>query len=130
MMRVRESNTMNRQPLAQSMAVSSLHRHPNEIDKKRIERALVDRKRYRYVTPQVGLIDSGYVITSPCCSRNIEPNGGVIDIAMLEFLETDQFWRLFYKDHSAVAWVAYADYPALPPILALLREDPERRFWQ
>ena len=27
--------------------------HPNDLDRKRIERALKSRKRYRYVTPSV-----------------------------------------------------------------------------
>ncbi len=103
---------------------------PNEIDLKRIERALENRKRYRYVTPQVRPVENGYLITSPCCSRNIDPSGGEIDIARLEFLEESQHWRLFQKDHAEGQWVFYADYPALAPILSVLRDDPERRFWQ
>lgn len=104
--------------------------HPNEIDLKRIERALGNRKRYRYVTPQVRSIENGYLVTSPCCSRNIDPAGGEIDIARLEFLEVNRHWRLFQKDHAQGQWVSYGEYPALAPILAILRDDPERRFWQ
>jgi len=103
---------------------------PNEMDLKRIERALKNRKRYRYVKPQVRSMKNGYLITSPCCSRNIDPSGGEIDIARLEFLEENQHWRLFQKDHAEGQWVVYADYPALATILSVLREDPERRFWQ
>ncbi len=103
---------------------------PNEIDLKRIERALVERKRYRYVSPTVQGTTNGYLITSPCCSRNIDPDGGIIDIARLEFIAEEQNWRLYHKDHKTGAWSAYADYPALRPILAVLRDDPERRFWQ
>lgn len=107
-----------------------LSSQPNEMDLKRIERALKNRKRYRYVTPQVRSMKNGYLITSPCCSRNIDPSGGEIDIARLEFLEENQHWRLFQKDHAEGQWVFYADYPALATILSVLRDDPERRFWQ
>jgi hypothetical protein len=62
--------------------------HPNQLDHKRIERALSQRERYRYVTPQVIADDEehGYRIESPCCSRNVEPAGGIIDIALLKYL--------------------------------------------
>jgi len=103
---------------------------PNEMDLKRIERALSDRKRYRYVSPIVQATTEGYLITSPCCSRNIDPDGGIIDIARLEYVLDKQNWRLYRKDHKTGTWVFHADFQALPPILALLREDSERRFWQ
>ena len=103
---------------------------PNEFDLKRIERALAERKRYRYVTPTVQATAEGYMITSPCCSRNIEPDGGVIDIARLDYLADSNGWRLYRKDHQAQLWIFHADFASLIPILALLREDPERRFWQ
>ena len=62
--------------------------HPNEFDHKRIERALDQRERYRYVAPQVIADEDehGYRIESPCCSRNVEPAGGIIDIALLKYL--------------------------------------------
>lgn len=124
-----ESATMNCRILAKSTAMSHSPQ-PNEMDLKRIERALADRKRYRYVSPAVQATATGYLISSPCCSRNIDPDGGVIDIARLEFRDEQQNWRLYHKDHETGQWIAYADYPALPPILALLRDDPDRRFWQ
>ncbi len=34
--------------------------HPNELDRRRIERLLKRRKRYRYVSPNVGAVTSGY----------------------------------------------------------------------
>lgn len=102
--------------------------HPNEVDRKRIERALEKRRRYRYVTPQVCFIAGGYQIVSPCCSRNIDPEGGLIDIARLEFL--GNCWRLSYKDHHADCWIEHGEYPGLPEVLKLLSEDPERKFWQ
>lgn len=104
--------------------------HPNEVDRKRIERAIKNRKRYRYVTPKVRTIVAGYEIVSPCCSRNIDPDGGVIEIARLEFQDQPQGWRLYRKDHKTDRWVMHGEYPALPQILELLNEDPDRRFWQ
>jgi len=124
-----ESAAMNCTILANA-TVMAHSPQPNEMDLKRIERALVDRKRYRYVSPTVQSTANGYLITSPCCSRNIDPDGGIVDIAQLEFMAGTQSWRLYYKDHKTGQWMAYSDYAALPPILSLLRDDPERRFWQ
>lgn len=104
--------------------------HPNELDRRRIQRALEKRKRYRYVTPEVRGIAGGYEIVSACCSRNIDPAGGVIDIARLEFLAPARLWALYRKDHGTRCWVRHGEYPALPEILELLNEDPDRQFWQ
>lgn len=113
-----------------SSAMGSVHRHPNELDRKRIERAIKTRKRYRYVTPEVRPTADGYHIVSPCCSRNVDPEGGVIDIAQLVFREDRQCWWLYYKDHEINHWIRQGEYPSLPPILDLLTDDPDRRFWQ
>lgn len=104
--------------------------HPNEMDRKRIERALKDRKRYRYVTPEVRPVADGYLILSPCCSRNIDPEGGIIDVAKLEFQGHRSCWRLYRKDHKVGHWIMHGEYPALAEILELLKEDSERKFWQ
>ncbi|MDD5035481.1 MAG: DUF3024 domain-containing protein [Methylococcaceae bacterium] len=104
--------------------------HPNELDRRRIERAIKNRKRYRYVTPEVQPIADGYLILSPCCSRNIDPEGGVIDIAKLEFKDKRRCWWLYHKDHEIGHWIMHGEYQSLPQILDLLNEDPERRFWQ
>ena len=64
-------------------AIDAISAHPNDFDRKRIERALKARKRYRYVTPRVAAVTDGYRIESPCCSRNIDPDGGVVDVALL-----------------------------------------------
>ncbi len=104
--------------------------HPNDVDRKRIERALKHRKRYRYVTPEVRPIPNGYQIVSACCSRNIDAEGGVIDIARLEFHPPTRGWRLYRKEHETDQWVRHGDYRALTQILELLNEDPDRRFWQ
>ncbi len=103
--------------------------HPNELDRRRVERALKDRKRYRYVTPEVRGIPGGYEIISACCSRNVDPEGGIVDIALMLF-QPDGSWNLYRKDHGTGQWVRHGGYPSLPKILELLKEDPERKFWQ
>jgi hypothetical protein len=104
--------------------------HPNEVDRKRIERALQNRQRYRYVTPEVQAIAEGYLIRSACCSRNIDPEGGIIDIAKLAYRRERDCWWLYHKDHAIGHWIRHGEYPALAPILELLQQDPARRFWQ
>jgi hypothetical protein len=105
-------------------------RHPNDVDRKRIERSLENRRRYRYVSPIVEGATSGYVIKSPCCSRNIDGAGGVIDIACVEFHAPQRVWRLFCKDHVTGEWLMYARCSTLSQVLCILNDDPERRFWQ
>lgn len=104
--------------------------HPNELDRRRIARALENRKRYRYVTPEVQATEEGYLIQSSCCSRNIDPDGGVIDIARLEFRQERRCWWLYHKDHEIGHWIRHGEYQSLQQILELLNEDPDRRFWQ
>lgn len=103
--------------------------HPNEVDCKRIERALQRRKRYRYVAPAVRFVPGGYYIESPCCSRNIDADGGVIGVAQLEYLPAWRVWRLFRRDHTQQCWIACADFPTLGEALDLLNADPQRMFW-
>jgi hypothetical protein len=104
--------------------------HPNEFDRKRIERALKARRRYRYVKPRVLTTAGGYCILSPCCSRNIDPNGGEIDIALLHWDPARAVWRLMWKDHKAAAWALHSIHERLAPAIDLLSADPERLFWQ
>lgn len=104
--------------------------HPNDVDRKRIERGLEKRARYRYVSPAVHAAQDGYLVTSPCCSRNVDPQGGVIDIARLAFDPQWGSWRLLRKDHAADAWVLFREYPSLMALLDYLNQDPERLFWQ
>lgn len=104
---------------------------PNELDRRRIVRTLVARKRYRYVSPTVRAVQGGYLIESPCCSRRIDPEGGVIDVAFLRFVhDATQPWYLYRKDHERGAWELYATYERLQELLALLNADPDRVFWQ
>ncbi len=104
--------------------------HPNELDKKRIERSLKSRKRYLYVSPLVRPIDSGYRIESPCCSRNIDAEGGVVDIALLEFCAETGNWRLYRKDYPHNTWELENAYSRLADALAELNTDPGRKFWR
>jgi hypothetical protein len=103
---------------------------PNDVDRKRIERALDARARYRYVSPEVRAVEGGYWIQSPCCSRNIDKHGGVIDIARLEYVSEPRRWRLYRKDHAQHEWQLYGEFSALSELLQLLNQDPDRIFWQ
>jgi hypothetical protein len=115
---------------SESPSLLALSAHPNEMDKKRIERALQSRRRYRYVSPSVLTVGGGYRIESPCCSRNIKEDGGVIDVAMLLFDGDRGLWRLFRRDHARQAWELHSTYNRLHELLEGLNADPERAFWQ
>lgn len=104
--------------------------HPNEFDKRRIERALGRRARYRYVAPKVIATARGYRVESPCCSRNIDTDGGIIDIALLEYDEGHRNWLLSCKDHERNEWQLAGIFPTLHEALAVLTEDVHRYFWQ
>ena len=103
--------------------------HPNDVDRKRIERALEARARYRYVSPEVRGMEGGYRIESPCCSRNIDAAGGMIDIARLEYASGLQRWRLYRKDHARSEWRLFGEFGALAALLQMLNQDPDRIFW-
>ncbi|TCT07871.1 hypothetical protein [Aquabacter spiritensis] len=104
--------------------------HPNDLDRKRIERSLMARKRYRYVAPSVVPMPGGYQIVSPCCSRNIDPAGGTIDVARLLHDAGSGLWQLFRKDHGRGAWDLDSTHARLATMLDRLNADPERAFWQ
>lgn len=95
---------------------------------RRLERALRQRVRYRYVRPRVLREGDGFRVESPCCSRNVDPDGGVIDIALLTPL-APRGWRLHSRDHAAGAWVPHEDSEALDELLDLLCLDAQRLFW-
>lgn len=97
-----------------------------ELDRRRVLRVLRERARYRYVRPTLQATGDGWRITSPCCSRTVDPAGGVIDIAWLE--RVGDRWRIYFKDHAAQCWAPYRD-GGLPDLLELLRRDHERVFW-
>jgi len=94
----------------------------------RLQRALRDRQRYRYVTPRVTAEGEGFRVQSPCCSRNVDPQGGLIDIALLMPMPCGH-WRLSSRDHAAGVWVErWRDQP-LEVLLEALCVDTERVFW-
>lgn len=96
-------------------------------DSVRILDALRERVRYRYVQPVVLPVDAGWKVVSPCCSRNVDDEGGVIDIAWLE--PTASGWRLHSRDHTAQRWVTQAEATEMSELLDLLCLDPQRVFW-
>ncbi|MDR3516816.1 MAG: DUF3024 domain-containing protein [Azospirillaceae bacterium] len=106
------------------------YQQPNDLDRKRIERTLKARKRYRYVSPRVLPVPGGYRIESPCCSRNIAGDGAVVDVALLTYQDDSGSWTLYRKDHAAGAWEYHNSYGRLIDLLEQLNVDPDRKFWQ
>ena len=104
--------------------------HPNDLDRKRIERAMKARKRYRYVTPKVSATVGGYRIESLCCSRKVDPDGGVVDVALLLHDADSATWELFRKDHCSGRWQRDSVHQRLPAALERLNTDPDHVFWQ
>ena len=99
------------------------------FERKQIERAIGTRKRYRYVHPRVRVVPEGVLVESPCCSRRIDPDGGIVDIALLQHLDSGG-WRLYRKDHASAQWCLHGAYERLADLLEPLKEDSERVFWQ
>lgn len=98
-----------------------------ELTRRRIERALHDRKRYRYVKPAVTTTEDGWLITSPCCSRNVDPDGGVIDIAWLT--RRNDIWHLHARNAERSEWELRFSDPRINAVLEQLCSDEERVFW-
>ena len=98
------------------------------LDAARIERALDQRSRYKYVRPHLAREGGGWKIVSPNCSRNVDPSGGEIDIAWL-LPQGDAGWQLFARDHARGGWRLSRQGP-LAELLTLLCADPAREFWQ
>lgn len=101
----------------------------NMFERKQIERAIGKRKRYRYVRPKVRTVREGILVESPCCSRRIDPAGGMVDIALVQHLPSGD-WRLYRKDHFAATWKLHSLHERLVDLLEPLKDDPERIFWQ
>ncbi|MCK1272196.1 DUF3024 domain-containing protein [Bradyrhizobium sp. 49] len=100
--------------------------HPNELDRKRIERALISRKHSPSVTP----VKAGYLIESPCCSRNIDNDGGQMEVALFHYDAVSGIWKLFFKNHARGSWKFYSIFRRLASAIDELNTDPERLFWQ
>lgn len=94
-----------------------------------IEQALRQRSRYRYVQPRIAREGLGWKIVSPNCSRNVDRDGGEIDIAWLVPCN-EGGWLLYARDHVEGCWRLLRCEPALEPLLEHLCADPAREFWQ
>lgn len=100
----------------------------SSLDQRRIERALEARTRYKYVHPRVVREGLGWKIVSPNCSRNIDADGGEIDIAWL--VPHSGGWLLYSRDHVQDCWRLRGQDQVLFALLAHLCADPDREFWQ
>ncbi|WP_454720211.1 MULTISPECIES: DUF3024 domain-containing protein [Cupriavidus] len=99
-----------------------------DLTRYRVERALRQRTRYRYVQPRVWREAQGLRIESPCCSRNVDAAGGLIDIAWLE-RDSEGQWCLHARDHAAQRWVLRQRCAELAPLLDVLCVDADRVYW-
>ncbi len=105
-----------------------LRRAGPAFERARIQRALKGRSRYRYVKPQVIGEGAGWKVVSPCCSRRIDPDGGVIDIAWLE--PRANGWCLHARDHERGLWLPVLESAQLQDLLEQLCADAQHRFWK
>jgi len=97
------------------------------MERARILRALAGRTRYRYVRPRVEAEGRGWVVISPNCSRNVDPDGGDIPIARL--LPVRGGWSLHARDHARGRWRRQATDLSLAQALDRLCSDPDRIYW-
>lgn len=97
------------------------------LDARRIERALEQRSRYKYVHPRVEREGLGWKVVSPNCSRNIDPQGGEIDIAWL-VPNNEGGWLLYSREHAQDCWRLRCQ-DSLTTLLVHLCADPDREFW-
>ena len=104
----------------------------------RIERALAARQRYKYVHPRVQREGGGWKIVSPNCSRNVDPQGGEIDIAWLVPVAAGPLpqgpaqqgrWQLHARDHAQACWRLEGSGLTLAEALERLCADPLRMYW-
>jgi hypothetical protein len=109
-------------------ACSPVSGQVHDLLQHRLERALRERVRYRYVQPNVLAEGDSYRIESPCCSRKVDPTGGMIDIALL-VPHAGNSWCLCSRDHANHTWVARFQNESLDTVLDLLCVDSDRQFW-
>jgi len=98
-----------------------------DADLQRIVQALAGRSRYRYVQPLVQREGAGWKIVSPNCSRQIDPEGGLIDIAWL--CPSGGRWQVHARRHQPAQWERVAQGLSLDEALAQVCLDPVGRFW-
>lgn len=125
---MKPSPTPRRSHQRMNAALSQARASVHDLGLARIERALAQRVRYRYVKPTVSREGEAYLITSPCCSRNVDPDGGVIRIALLSPLAGGG-WLLSSHDHAAGQWLQHDEAPHLQSLLDEVCLDPGRVFW-
>ncbi len=94
----------------------------------RMQRALRERMRYRYVQPRIQREGDSFRIQSPCCSRNVDSKGGLIDIALL-IPNGPSSWSLCSRDHVNQTWVAQLRAQSIDALLDALCVDDARQFW-
>lgn len=104
------------------------------LDRVRIEVALEARHRYKYVHPRVLREGPGWKIVSPNCSRNVDREGGEIDIAWLVPTQTPDSgvpgaWLLHARDHVKKSWVLKLRSATLAEALERLVQDDHREYW-
>lgn len=99
----------------------------HDLTRRRIERALRQRVRYRYVQPQVQPCEDGWIVSSPCCSRNVDPDGGDILVAWVQ--PAEEGWALHWRDHHSERWVLHAQDANLQTLLDEMCVDSGRVFW-
>jgi hypothetical protein len=118
----------------------------------KLEHALRARRRYRYVQPHVLREGDALRVECSCCSRNIDAQGGVIDIALLcpcdaqawlgtgcntstnegaepAHLPRPRSWCLYARDHADQSWRLWREDAPLDELLELLCLDVDRVFW-
>ncbi|REE18513.1 hypothetical protein B0G76_1624 [Paraburkholderia sp. BL23I1N1] len=101
---------------------------PFDLTQRQIEQALRERTRYHYVLPRVLRDGQGFRVESPCCSRNVDANGGLIDIAWLT-RDEDGMWHLSARDHASHRWMPQHESTGLAELLDTLCIDRECVFW-
>ncbi|CAB3671153.1 DUF3024 domain-containing protein [Paraburkholderia rhynchosiae] len=101
---------------------------PFDLTQRQIEQALRERTRYRYVVPRVLRDGQGFRVESPCCSHNVDANGGLIDIAWLT-RDEDGMWHLSARDHASHRWMPQHESTNLAELLDTLCIDRECVFW-
>lgn len=104
------------------------------LDRVRIEVALEQRSRYKYVHPRVLREGLGWKVVSPNCSRNVDRDGGEIDIAWLVPTQTPDTgvpgaWLLHARDHVEGCWRLKLRAPTLAAALDTLVRDEARDYW-
>jgi hypothetical protein len=105
------------------------HGNVLSFDERRIALGLQGRTRYKYVQPRVVREGLGWKVVSENCSRNIDAQGGEIDIAWL-LPRSDGGWLLYSRDHARGCWQLRLTAGTLAAVMERLCTDPDREFWQ